>query len=41
MLAFYAQEDYWLSFVLTIPNYHYWLVVLASLIRNRDNETEK
>jgi len=41
MLAFYAQEDYWLSFVLTIPNYSYWLIVLASLIRNRDNETEK
>jgi hypothetical protein len=27
--------------VLTIPNYSYWLIVLASLIRNKDNETEK
>jgi hypothetical protein len=33
MLAFYAQEGYWLSFVLTIPNYGYWLVVLVSLYR--------
>ncbi len=40
-LAFYAQEGFWLSFVLIIPNYSYWLIVLASLIRNRDNETEK
>jgi hypothetical protein len=41
MLAFYAQEGYWLSFVLIIPNYSYWLIVLASLIRNRGKETEK
>ena len=33
MLAFYAQEGYWLSFILTIPNYCYWLVVLVSLYR--------
>jgi hypothetical protein len=41
MLAFYAQEDYWLSFFLTIPSYSYWLIVLASMNRNRDNETGK
>ena len=35
MLAFYAQEGYWLSFFLTIPNYGYWLVVLVSLFRRR------
>jgi hypothetical protein len=35
MLAFYAQEDYWLSFFLTLPNYGYWLVVLISLMRKR------
>lgn len=35
MLAFYAQEGYWLSFLLTIPNYGYWLVVLVSLFRQR------
>lgn len=41
MLAFYAQEDYWLSFVLTIPNYSYWLIVLASLIRNKGEKNDK
>ena len=35
MLVFYAQEGYWLSFILTIPNYCYWLVVLVSLFRQR------
>jgi hypothetical protein len=35
MLIFYAQEGYWLSFLLTIPNYCYWLVVLVSLFRLR------
>jgi hypothetical protein len=35
MLAFYAQEGYWLSFLLTIPNYCYWLVVLVSLFRQK------
>ncbi len=40
-LAFYAQEGFWLSFVLIIRNYCYWLLVLASLIRNWGKETEK
>ena len=35
MLAFYAQEGYWLSFFLTLPNYGFWLVVLVSLFRRR------
>ena len=39
MLAFYAQEGYWLSFFLTIPNYGYWLVVLVSLFRRRKRES--
>lgn len=37
MLGFYAQEGFWLSFVLTLPNYGYWLVVLVSLIKIRKN----
>ena len=35
MLGFYAQEGYYLSFILTLPNYGYWLVVLVSLLRLR------
>lgn len=35
MLGFYAQEGYWLSFILTLPNYGYWLVVLVSLMKIR------
>ena len=34
-LIFYAQMGYWLSILLTLPNYGYWLVVVASLLKKR------
>ena len=34
-LAFYVQEGYWISFILTLPNYGYWLMVAISILRNR------
>jgi len=34
-LAFYAEQGYWLSILLTLPNYGYWLVVVASLLRKK------
>ncbi len=34
-LAYYAQQGYWLSLALTLPNYGYWLIVAASVTRNR------
>jgi len=36
-LIFYAQMGYWLSILLTLPNYSYWLVVIASLIKKQKN----
>jgi len=36
-LIFYAQMGYWLSILLTIPNYGYWLVVVASLLKKQRN----
>jgi len=36
-LIFYAQQGYWLSILLTLPNYGYWLVVVASLIKTPKN----
>jgi hypothetical protein len=32
ILGFYVQEGYWISFILTLPNYSYWLVVGYSLL---------
>ena len=34
-LVFYIQEGYWISFALTLPNYGYWLIVAASMVRSR------
>jgi hypothetical protein len=34
-LAYYAQQGYWLSFALTLPNYTYWLIVCTSIIKRR------
>jgi hypothetical protein len=34
-LIFYAEMGYWLSILLTLPNYGYWLVVVASLLKAR------
>ncbi len=33
VIVFYVQEGYWVSVFLTLPNYGYWLVVAAALIR--------
>ena len=35
VIIFYVQEGYWVSVVLTLPNYGYWLVVAMALIRIR------
>lgn len=35
VIVFYLQEGYYVSTVLTLPNYFYWVVVLSSLIRRR------
>ncbi len=32
-LAYYAQQGYWLSFALTLPNWSYWLIVCSSILR--------
>ena len=34
-LAFYAQQGYWLSFCLTLPNWTYWLIVCTSILKMR------
>ncbi|MBN2334645.1 hypothetical protein JXL21_03730 [Candidatus Bathyarchaeota archaeon] len=35
VILFYAFEGYWVSVFLTLPNYGYWIVVVASLLRTR------
>ena len=35
IIVFSGQEGYWVSVFLTLPNYGYWLVVAAALIRMR------
>ena len=35
VLIFYLQEGYYISTVLTLPNYLYWLVVLSALIHKK------
>jgi hypothetical protein len=34
-LCYYAQQSYWLSFILTTPNYGYWVIVCVSILRNK------
>lgn len=34
-LAYYAQQGYWLSFALTLPNWSYWLIVGSSILKIR------
>ena len=34
-LAYYAQQEFWLSFVLTVPNYVYWLMVCFAVVKKR------
>jgi hypothetical protein len=36
-LSFYAQQGYWLSFALTLPNWSYWLIVGSSILKMRLN----
>jgi len=41
-LAYYAQQGYWLSFALTLPNYTYWLIVCTSILgRKLRGSTQK
>jgi hypothetical protein len=34
-LAYYAQQGYWISFTLTLPNYSYWVIVCTSILKKR------
>ena len=34
-IIFYLQEGFWISTLLTMPNYLYWIVVVVSLLRKR------
>lgn len=34
-LAFYIQQGFWLSLILTLPNYGYWVFVALSIIVSR------
>ena len=34
-MVFYFQMGYYVSILLTIPNYAYWIVVIISLLKNR------
>ena len=35
MIIFYIQEGYYVSTLLTLPNYFYWLVVITALVQQR------
>lgn len=35
VIVFYLQEGFYISTILTLPNYFYWIVVLAALIQQR------
>jgi hypothetical protein len=35
VIIFYIQEGYYVSTLLTLPNYLYWIVVLSALIQQR------
>lgn len=35
MIIFYLQEGYYVSTLLTLPNYFYWLVVITALVQQR------
>lgn len=38
-IGFYLQEGYYISTVLTLPNYGYWLVVITALIQKKRKES--
>ncbi len=35
VIVFYLQEGYYISTVLTLPNYFYWLVVITTLVQQK------
>ena len=38
-ILFYVQQGYWVSLVLTVPNYSYWLIVAIYVTKmNRTNK---
>ena len=38
-ILFYVQQGYWVSLVLTVPNYLYWLIVAIYVTKmNRTNK---
>ena len=40
VIIFYLQEGYYISTFLTLPNYLYWIVVLAALIQQRRKQVK-
>lgn len=41
-IFFYIQQGYWVSLVLTVPNYSYWLVVAIYVVKmNRADKSDK
>ena len=41
-IFFYIQQGYWVSLVLTVPNYSYWLVVAIYVVKmNRADKSNK
>jgi len=40
VIVFYLQEGYYFSTFLTLPNYFYWIVVLAALIQQRRKQVK-
>ncbi|TRO51208.1 hypothetical protein E2P71_09410 [Candidatus Bathyarchaeota archaeon] len=40
VIVFYLQEGYYISTFLTLPNYFYWIVVLAALIQQRRKQVK-
>ena len=41
VILFYLQEGYYISTVLTLPNYFYWIVVITALVQQRMSEREE
>ena len=40
VIIFYLQEGYYISTFFTLPNYFYWVVVLAALIQRRRKQVK-
>ena len=40
VIIFYIQEGYYISTFLTLPNYFYWIVVLAALVQQRRKQVK-